>query len=177
MINMKLLRKCEGELEHAIKCRCVETCSKEDYINSMEGIITRTRIGKTWTRSPMDSKMVPKNSREDERPERPPFRQEFPLLRSGRQHHDNKPVTNVMGSIPVGDKRRSQSNNQKSLGFRLHWRTRPFRQEFPLLRSGRQHRDTVLKCHKCGSTSNLANNCTKKTKINEVQAIGEAQCA
>ncbi|MBW0508389.1 hypothetical protein O181_048104, partial [Austropuccinia psidii MF-1] len=53
-----------------------------------------------------------------------PFRQEFPLLRSGRQHCDNKPVTNVMGLIPVGDKRRSQSNNQKSLGFPLHWRTR-----------------------------------------------------
>ncbi|MBW0577165.1 hypothetical protein O181_116880 [Austropuccinia psidii MF-1] len=28
MINMKILRKCGGELEHAIKCRCVEPCSK-----------------------------------------------------------------------------------------------------------------------------------------------------
>ncbi|MBW0495058.1 hypothetical protein O181_034773 [Austropuccinia psidii MF-1] len=27
MINMKILRKCGGELEHAIKCRCVEPCS------------------------------------------------------------------------------------------------------------------------------------------------------
>ncbi|MBW0585854.1 hypothetical protein O181_125569, partial [Austropuccinia psidii MF-1] len=27
----------------------------------------------------------------------------------------------------------------------------------------------VLKYHKCGSTSNLANTCTKKTKINVVQ--------
>ncbi|MBW0509198.1 hypothetical protein O181_048913 [Austropuccinia psidii MF-1] len=34
----------------------------------------------------------------------------------------------------------------------------------------------VLKCHKCGSTSNLAKNCTKKTKINEFQVIEEAQC-
>ncbi|MBW0540153.1 hypothetical protein O181_079868 [Austropuccinia psidii MF-1] len=30
MINMKILRKCGGELEHAIKCRCVEPCSTED---------------------------------------------------------------------------------------------------------------------------------------------------
>ncbi|MBW0517868.1 hypothetical protein O181_057583 [Austropuccinia psidii MF-1] len=30
-------------------------------------------------------------------------------------------------------------------------------------------------CHKCGSTSNLANNCTKKTKINEAQVIEEVQ--
>ncbi|MBW0536688.1 hypothetical protein O181_076403 [Austropuccinia psidii MF-1] len=33
----------------------------------------------------------------------------------------------------------------------------------------------VFQFHKCGSTSNLANTCTKKTKINEVQVIEEAQ--
>ncbi|MBW0557566.1 hypothetical protein O181_097281, partial [Austropuccinia psidii MF-1] len=53
-----------------------------------------------------------------------PFWQEFPLLRSGRQHCDNKLVTDVMGLILVGEKRRSQSNNPKLLGFPLHWRTR-----------------------------------------------------
>ncbi|MBW0572984.1 hypothetical protein O181_112699 [Austropuccinia psidii MF-1] len=71
MINMKILRKCGGELEHAIKSRCVELCSTEDYISSMEDIITRTRIGKTWTKIPMKSKMVSKITREDRRPERP----------------------------------------------------------------------------------------------------------
>ncbi|MBW0573349.1 hypothetical protein O181_113064 [Austropuccinia psidii MF-1] len=71
----------------------------------MEDIITRTRIGKTWTKIPIESKMVPKISREDQRPEKP-----------------------------------------------------------------------VLKCHKCGSTSNLDNTCTKKTKINEAQVIEEVQC-
>ncbi|MBW0466636.1 hypothetical protein O181_006351 [Austropuccinia psidii MF-1] len=35
----------------------------------------------------------------------------------------------------------------------------------------------VLKCHKCGRTSNLANNCTKNTKINEFKVIEEVQCA
>ncbi|MBW0578791.1 hypothetical protein O181_118506 [Austropuccinia psidii MF-1] len=30
MINMKILRKCGGELEHAIKSRCIEPCSTED---------------------------------------------------------------------------------------------------------------------------------------------------
>ncbi|MBW0562428.1 hypothetical protein O181_102143 [Austropuccinia psidii MF-1] len=105
MIDMKILRKCGGELEHAIKCRCVEPCSTEDYINAMEDIITRTRTGKTRTRVPMESKMVSKTSREDNRPERP-----------------------------------------------------------------------VLKCHKCGRTSHLAKNCTKITKINDVQLIEEVQC-
>ncbi|MBW0512062.1 hypothetical protein O181_051777 [Austropuccinia psidii MF-1] len=105
MINMKIFRKFGGELEHDIECRCVEPCSTEDYINAMEDIITRTRIGKTWTKVLMESKMVSKMSIEDKRPERP-----------------------------------------------------------------------VWKCHKCGSTSNLANTCTKKTKINEAQVIEEAQC-
>ncbi|MBW0567987.1 hypothetical protein O181_107702 [Austropuccinia psidii MF-1] len=105
MINMKILRKCGGELEHAIKCRCVEPCSTEGYINAMEDIITRTRIGKNWTKILMESKMIPKISREERRAEKP-----------------------------------------------------------------------VLKCHRCGITSNLANTCTKKTKINEVQVIEEVQC-
>ncbi|MBW0505624.1 hypothetical protein O181_045339 [Austropuccinia psidii MF-1] len=65
IIDMKILRKCGGELEHAIKCRCVEPCSTEDYINAIEDIITSTRNGKTWTRVPMESKMVSKTSRED----------------------------------------------------------------------------------------------------------------
>ncbi|MBW0502096.1 hypothetical protein O181_041811 [Austropuccinia psidii MF-1] len=71
----------------------------------MEDITSRTRISKNWTRNPMESKMIPKISREDKRPERP-----------------------------------------------------------------------VLKCHKCGRTSHLANTCTKKDKINEVQVIEEVQC-
>ncbi|MBW0474510.1 hypothetical protein O181_014225 [Austropuccinia psidii MF-1] len=33
----------------------------------------------------------------------------------------------------------------------------------------------VLKCHKCGSTSNLANTCTKKVKINEIKFIEQVQ--
>ncbi|MBW0590609.1 hypothetical protein O181_130324 [Austropuccinia psidii MF-1] len=58
MIAMKILIKCGGELEHETKCACVEPCPTEYYINAMEDIITRTRIGKTWTRMPMKSKMV-----------------------------------------------------------------------------------------------------------------------
>ncbi|MBW0575478.1 hypothetical protein O181_115193 [Austropuccinia psidii MF-1] len=34
----------------------------------------------------------------------------------------------------------------------------------------------VLKCHKCVSTSHLANTCKKKKKVNEVQVIEEVQC-
>ncbi|MBW0514812.1 hypothetical protein O181_054527 [Austropuccinia psidii MF-1] len=69
MINMKILRNFAGELGHAIKFRCVEPCSTEDYINAMEDIINRKSIVKTWTRVPMRSKMVSKTSREDKKPE------------------------------------------------------------------------------------------------------------
>ncbi|MBW0563191.1 hypothetical protein O181_102906 [Austropuccinia psidii MF-1] len=68
MIIMKILIKCGGELEHAIKRRFVEPCSTEEYINAMDNIITRTRIDKNLTRIPMESKMVPKIPREDKRP-------------------------------------------------------------------------------------------------------------
>ncbi|MBW0496514.1 hypothetical protein O181_036229 [Austropuccinia psidii MF-1] len=71
MINMKILRKCGGELEHAIKSRCVEPFSTEDYINAMEDIITRTRIGKTWTKIPLESRIISKVPREDRKPEKP----------------------------------------------------------------------------------------------------------
>ncbi|MBW0592529.1 hypothetical protein O181_132244 [Austropuccinia psidii MF-1] len=37
----------------------------------MENIITRTRIGKACTKIPMESKMVPRISREDRKSERP----------------------------------------------------------------------------------------------------------
>ncbi|MBW0577622.1 hypothetical protein O181_117337 [Austropuccinia psidii MF-1] len=105
MINMKILRKCGGELENAGKRRCVEPGPTEEYIEAMEDIITRTRIGKTLNKIPMKSKIIIKVPREDRRHEKP-----------------------------------------------------------------------VLKCHKCGSTSNLANTCTKKTKINEAQLIEGIQC-
>ncbi|MBW0522491.1 hypothetical protein O181_062206 [Austropuccinia psidii MF-1] len=74
MINMKILRKCGGELEHSNKRLFLEPFSTENLINSMEDIITRKGSGKTWTKTPMESKMVPNISKEDKRPERPVFK-------------------------------------------------------------------------------------------------------
>ncbi|MBW0566690.1 hypothetical protein O181_106405 [Austropuccinia psidii MF-1] len=42
-------------------------------------------------------------------------------------------------------------------------------------RDDKRHEIPVLKCHKCGGTSHLANTFTKKTKINEVKIIEEVQ--
>ncbi|MBW0572848.1 hypothetical protein O181_112563 [Austropuccinia psidii MF-1] len=56
MIHERISRKCGGDLEHAIRSRCIEPCSTEDYINSMEYITTRTKIGRNWYKLPMDNK-------------------------------------------------------------------------------------------------------------------------
>ncbi|MBW0558589.1 hypothetical protein O181_098304, partial [Austropuccinia psidii MF-1] len=48
MVHIKILKKCGGELEHSLGSRCIEPCSTEEYINSLEDIVTRTKIGRTW---------------------------------------------------------------------------------------------------------------------------------
>ncbi|MBW0542479.1 hypothetical protein O181_082194 [Austropuccinia psidii MF-1] len=45
MIHRKILRKCGGDLEHAVKSRTTEKSSAEDIINILEEVTTRTRIG------------------------------------------------------------------------------------------------------------------------------------
>ncbi|MBW0510272.1 hypothetical protein O181_049987 [Austropuccinia psidii MF-1] len=44
MIHKRILRKCGGDLEHAIRSRCIEPSSIADYINAMEHITIRTKI-------------------------------------------------------------------------------------------------------------------------------------
>ncbi|MBW0487185.1 hypothetical protein O181_026900 [Austropuccinia psidii MF-1] len=48
MVHMKILKKCGGELEDALRSRCIEPCSTEDYINALEYIVTNTKTGRTW---------------------------------------------------------------------------------------------------------------------------------
>ncbi|MBW0516077.1 hypothetical protein O181_055792 [Austropuccinia psidii MF-1] len=48
MVHMKILKKCGGELGNALRSRCIEPCSKEEYINALEDIVTRTKIGRAW---------------------------------------------------------------------------------------------------------------------------------
>ncbi|MBW0528408.1 hypothetical protein O181_068123 [Austropuccinia psidii MF-1] len=56
MVHKRILRKCGGDLEHAIRRKCIEPCSTEYYINSMEDITTRIKIGRNWYQSPIDNK-------------------------------------------------------------------------------------------------------------------------
>ncbi|MBW0510830.1 hypothetical protein O181_050545 [Austropuccinia psidii MF-1] len=56
MIHKRILSKCGGDLEHAIRSRCIKPFSTEDYINSMEDITNRTKIGRNWYKPPIDNK-------------------------------------------------------------------------------------------------------------------------
>ncbi|MBW0547153.1 hypothetical protein O181_086868 [Austropuccinia psidii MF-1] len=56
LVHKRILRKCGGDLEHAITSRCIEPFSTEDYINAMEDITTRTKIGRNLYKPPMDNK-------------------------------------------------------------------------------------------------------------------------
>ncbi|MBW0566144.1 hypothetical protein O181_105859 [Austropuccinia psidii MF-1] len=47
MVHMKILKKCGGELENALRSRCIEPCFTEEYTNALEDIVTRTKIGRT----------------------------------------------------------------------------------------------------------------------------------
>ncbi|MBW0517964.1 hypothetical protein O181_057679 [Austropuccinia psidii MF-1] len=59
MVHMKILKKCGGELEHSLRSGCIEPFSTEEYINSLEDIVKRTKIGRTWKKLDIKSPNKP----------------------------------------------------------------------------------------------------------------------
>ncbi|MBW0494803.1 hypothetical protein O181_034518 [Austropuccinia psidii MF-1] len=70
MSHRRILRKCGGDLEHAVKSRTTEKSSAEDLMNILEEVTTRTRFGsssvniKTRFNTPWKDSMD-KNSKEN----------------------------------------------------------------------------------------------------------------
>ncbi|MBW0547915.1 hypothetical protein O181_087630 [Austropuccinia psidii MF-1] len=58
-VHMKILKKFGGDLEHSPRSRCIEPCSTEEYINALEDIVTRTKIGRTWKKLDIKSPNKP----------------------------------------------------------------------------------------------------------------------
>ncbi|MBW0508858.1 hypothetical protein O181_048573 [Austropuccinia psidii MF-1] len=56
MVHKRILRKCGGGVNHAIRSRCIEHFSTEDYINAIEDITTRTKIGRNWYKPSMNNR-------------------------------------------------------------------------------------------------------------------------
>ncbi|MBW0567826.1 hypothetical protein O181_107541 [Austropuccinia psidii MF-1] len=105
MVQLKILKKCGGELEHSLRSRFIEPFPTEEYINALEEIVTRTKIGRTCKK--LDIKSSNK-----------------PFIKKYNPRETFKPNT-------------SNSNEQR-------------------------------KYHKCGCIRDLANNCLKKAKINQI---------
>ncbi|MBW0524056.1 hypothetical protein O181_063771 [Austropuccinia psidii MF-1] len=56
---MEILKKCGGELEHTLRGRGIEPYSTEEYINALEDIVKRTKIGRTWKKLDFKSSNKP----------------------------------------------------------------------------------------------------------------------
>ncbi|MBW0552391.1 hypothetical protein O181_092106 [Austropuccinia psidii MF-1] len=75
MVHKRILKRCGGDLEHGKRSRCIEPCPTEDYINAIEDITTRTKIGRNWYKSPIDNKTSGKPISKPNKPqERLPFK-------------------------------------------------------------------------------------------------------
>ncbi|MBW0540547.1 hypothetical protein O181_080262 [Austropuccinia psidii MF-1] len=69
MVHIKILKKCLGELENSLRSRCTEPCSTEEYINALEDIVTRTKLGRTWKK--LDMKSTNKSFIKKDKPREP----------------------------------------------------------------------------------------------------------
>ncbi|MBW0492589.1 hypothetical protein O181_032304 [Austropuccinia psidii MF-1] len=84
MVHMKILKKCGGELEHALRSSCIEPCSTEEYINTLEDIVTRTKIGRACRK--LDIKSPNKPFIKEDKP-REPFKPNTPNINEQRKCH------------------------------------------------------------------------------------------
>ncbi|MBW0544338.1 hypothetical protein O181_084053 [Austropuccinia psidii MF-1] len=84
MVHKSILRKCGGDLEHSIRRRCIEPFSTEDYINSMEDITTRAKIGRNWYKPPMYNKT---SGKPVSKPNKPHDKAPFKFHKCGSTSH------------------------------------------------------------------------------------------
>ncbi|MBW0473473.1 hypothetical protein O181_013188 [Austropuccinia psidii MF-1] len=90
LVHKRISRKFGGDLECAIKNRFSEPFSTEDYINSMEDITTRTKIGRNWYKPPVDNNNSGKPISRPNKPQgRAPFKEAFAS--------DDKPLGAIEG--------------------------------------------------------------------------------
>ncbi|MBW0466893.1 hypothetical protein O181_006608 [Austropuccinia psidii MF-1] len=59
MVHMKILIRCAGELENSLRSRCIEPSSTEEYLNSLEDIVKRTKISIKWKKLDIKSPNMP----------------------------------------------------------------------------------------------------------------------
>ncbi|MBW0480383.1 hypothetical protein O181_020098 [Austropuccinia psidii MF-1] len=89
MVHKIILRRCGDDLEHAIRSRCIENFSTEDYINFMKDITTRTKIGRNWYKPLIDNNT---GGKPISRPNKPQDRDLLKCHNCGTFASDNEPL-------------------------------------------------------------------------------------
>ncbi|MBW0508598.1 hypothetical protein O181_048313 [Austropuccinia psidii MF-1] len=84
MVHMKILQRCGGELENFLRTRHIEPCCTEKYINALEDIVTRTKIGRTWKTLDIESSNKPFIKKDRTRE---PFKPNIPHTKEQREFH------------------------------------------------------------------------------------------
>ncbi|MBW0585968.1 hypothetical protein O181_125683 [Austropuccinia psidii MF-1] len=107
MVHMKILNKCGGELEHALRSRCIGPCSTEEYINALEDIVTRTKIGRTWKKLDIKSPNKPFIKKEKTKEASNPNTSNNNEQRKCHKYHNEKEESN-------SEKDTEQSETSKS---------------------------------------------------------------
>ncbi|MBW0505250.1 hypothetical protein O181_044965 [Austropuccinia psidii MF-1] len=114
IMHKRILRKCGGDLEHAIRRRCIETFYTEDYINAMEDITTRTKIGRNWYKPPMDNKT---SGKPIPKPNKPHDKTPLKCYKCGSTSHLAKtcPKTTRINEIEIDKVENTKEKNNVSL--------------------------------------------------------------
>ncbi|MBW0471283.1 hypothetical protein O181_010998 [Austropuccinia psidii MF-1] len=101
MVHEIISVNCCGELENAIRSRFIEACSTEDYINDMQDITTRNKIGRNWYKPPIDNKTGRKPiSRKNEPQDKAPLK--FHKCGSTFNLANTCPKRTRINEIPIG---------------------------------------------------------------------------
>ncbi|MBW0480084.1 hypothetical protein O181_019799 [Austropuccinia psidii MF-1] len=110
MIHKRILRKCGGDIEHAIRGRCIEPFYTDDYVNAMEDITTRTKIGRNWYKSPMDNKT---SGKPIPKPNKPPDKAPLKCHKCGSISHlaNTCPKKTIINEIEIDKVKDTKETN------------------------------------------------------------------
>ncbi|MBW0555831.1 hypothetical protein O181_095546 [Austropuccinia psidii MF-1] len=122
MVHMKILKKCGGELEPALRSRCIEPCSTEEYINALEDIVTRTKIGRTWKKLYIKSPNRPftkkDKSKESFNPNTSNSNEKRKCHKCGEDHNDKEEESD--SGKDAEDSENSESDETNIINAQIH---------------------------------------------------------
>ncbi|MBW0562450.1 hypothetical protein O181_102165 [Austropuccinia psidii MF-1] len=114
-VHIKIPNKFREELEHSLRSRCIEPCSTEEYINSLEDIVNRTKIGRTWKKVHIKSANKPlikkDKSKEALKPDKSNNNKERKCHKCGEDHKEKEE------SDSEKDKEKSETSESEEINI------------------------------------------------------------